>query len=271
MAAASAQGQDARNLTVEQTALDAVQAPVAPAEQSFTNMTKDMRARNRPNLNIDSGLTPIGRGPAGEWPGSAPERNAARSPRASRPAFRGRETHALPCARCARRCSNATAKDERHDPGRPFPGRTRLAVRGGSPPASQPAGTSIEAVQPETVQPPEEAATQQTEGGGRVVLGSAGALRAIQSSPVRESVRTRPTKRTLRSAVAARYEHAMKKEFKAAAQARVVRTPATTPPASSRRAPPPPLPAFRPGPPRDPDKAGRGSVEDPCEIQPVMV
>ena len=52
-------------------------------------MTKDMSPRNRPNFNTDSGLTPIGRGPAGEWPGSAPERNAAGSPRASRPALRG--------------------------------------------------------------------------------------------------------------------------------------------------------------------------------------
>ena len=52
-------------------------------------MLKDMSPRNRPNSNTDSGLTPIGRGPAGEWPGSAPESNAAGSPRASRPALRG--------------------------------------------------------------------------------------------------------------------------------------------------------------------------------------
>ena len=48
-----------------------------------------MRARNRPNSNTGSGLTPTGRGPAGERPGSAPERNASGSPRASRPALRG--------------------------------------------------------------------------------------------------------------------------------------------------------------------------------------
>ena len=47
-----------------------------------------MSARNRPNSNTDSGLTPIGRGPAGERPGSPPERNAAGSPRAPRPALR---------------------------------------------------------------------------------------------------------------------------------------------------------------------------------------
>ena len=52
-------------------------------------MTKDMSPGNRPNSNTDSGLTPIGRGPAGEWPGSAPESNAAGSSRASRPALRG--------------------------------------------------------------------------------------------------------------------------------------------------------------------------------------
>ena len=52
-------------------------------------MAKDMSPGNRPNFNTDSGLTPIGRGPAGEWPGSAPESNAAGSPRASRPALRG--------------------------------------------------------------------------------------------------------------------------------------------------------------------------------------
>ena len=52
-------------------------------------MTKDMSPGNRPNFNTDSGLTPIDRGPAGERPGSAPESNAAGSPRASRPALRG--------------------------------------------------------------------------------------------------------------------------------------------------------------------------------------
>ena len=51
-------------------------------------MSKDMCCRNRPNCNTDSGLTPNGRGPAGERPGSARERNAAGSPRASRPALR---------------------------------------------------------------------------------------------------------------------------------------------------------------------------------------
>ena len=51
-------------------------------------MSKDMCCRNRPNFNTDSGLTPNGRGPAGERPGSARERNAAGSPRASRPALR---------------------------------------------------------------------------------------------------------------------------------------------------------------------------------------
>ena len=48
---------------------------------SFTNMTKDMSPRNRPNSNTDSGLTPTGRGPAGERPGSAPESNATGSPK----------------------------------------------------------------------------------------------------------------------------------------------------------------------------------------------
>ena len=48
-----------------------------------------MSPRNRPNSNTDSGLTPTGRGPAGERPGSAPESNAAGSARASRPALRG--------------------------------------------------------------------------------------------------------------------------------------------------------------------------------------
>ena len=46
-------------------------------ERTFTNMSKDMWCRNRPNFNPDSGLTPNGRGPAGERPGSARERNAA--------------------------------------------------------------------------------------------------------------------------------------------------------------------------------------------------
>ena len=56
--------------------------------QSSTNISKDMCAGNRPNFNSESGLTSNGRGPAGERPGSARERNAAGSPRASRPALR---------------------------------------------------------------------------------------------------------------------------------------------------------------------------------------
>ena len=51
-------------------------------------MSKDMSPRNRPNFNTVSGLTQTGPGPAGERPGSARERNAAGSPRASRPALR---------------------------------------------------------------------------------------------------------------------------------------------------------------------------------------
>ena len=51
-------------------------------------MSKDMSPRNRPNFKTDSGLTRTGPGPAGERPGSARERNAAGSPRASRPALR---------------------------------------------------------------------------------------------------------------------------------------------------------------------------------------
>ena len=68
-------------------------------------MLKDMSPRNRPNSNTDSGLTPIGRGPAGEWPGSAPESNAAGSARASRPPLRGLfapGTHAAAAAAPAR-------------------------------------------------------------------------------------------------------------------------------------------------------------------------
>ena len=48
-----------------------------------------MCARNRPNFNTDSGLTPNGGGAGGVSPGSAPKGNAPRSPRASRPALRG--------------------------------------------------------------------------------------------------------------------------------------------------------------------------------------
>ena len=51
-------------------------------------MSKDMSPGNRPNFNTVSGLTQTGPGPAGERPGSARERNAAGSPRASRPALR---------------------------------------------------------------------------------------------------------------------------------------------------------------------------------------
>ena len=51
-------------------------------------MSKDMSSRNRPNFNTESRLTPNGRGPAGDRPGSAPERNAAGSPMASRAGVR---------------------------------------------------------------------------------------------------------------------------------------------------------------------------------------
>ena len=47
-----------------------------------------MCARNRPKSNTESRLIPNGRGPAGDRPGSAPERNAAGSPRASRTGVR---------------------------------------------------------------------------------------------------------------------------------------------------------------------------------------
>ena len=51
-------------------------------------MSKDMCCRNRPKFNTESRLTPNGGGPVGERPRSAPERNAAGSPRASSPAVR---------------------------------------------------------------------------------------------------------------------------------------------------------------------------------------
>ena len=51
-------------------------------------MSKDMCPGNRPKSNTESRLTPNGRGPAGERPGSAPERNAAGSARASRAGVR---------------------------------------------------------------------------------------------------------------------------------------------------------------------------------------
>ena len=51
-------------------------------------MSKYMCPGNRPKFNTVSGLTPNGRGPAGDRPGSALERNAAGSPRASRAGVR---------------------------------------------------------------------------------------------------------------------------------------------------------------------------------------
>ena len=51
-------------------------------------MSKDMSPGNRPKFNTVSGLTQTGPGPAGKRPGSARERNAAGTPRASRPALR---------------------------------------------------------------------------------------------------------------------------------------------------------------------------------------
>ena len=51
-------------------------------------MSKDMSAGNRPKFNTDSRLTPNGGGPEGERPGSAPARNEAGSPGASRAGVR---------------------------------------------------------------------------------------------------------------------------------------------------------------------------------------
>ena len=51
-------------------------------------MSKDMSARNLPNSNTESRLTPNGGGPAAERPGSAPERNETGPPGASRSALR---------------------------------------------------------------------------------------------------------------------------------------------------------------------------------------
>lgn len=73
---------------------------------------------------------------------------------------------------------------------------------------------------------PEEAAAQQTEGGSRGR--SSWFRRGAEGYSVFACARIRPDstdRATLRSATAARYDHAMKKEFKAAAEARVARTP----------------------------------------------
>ena len=47
-----------------------------------------MSSRNRPKFNTESRLTPNDGGPAGERPGSAPERKETEPPAASRPALR---------------------------------------------------------------------------------------------------------------------------------------------------------------------------------------
>ena len=52
-------------------------------------MSKDMCSGNRPNFNSGNRLIPNGGRPRGTPPGSALERNALGSPRASRPALRG--------------------------------------------------------------------------------------------------------------------------------------------------------------------------------------
>ena len=75
--------------------------PILLIEQSFTNMPKYMSTGNHPNFNTDSRLTPTGRGPAGERPGSAPERNAAGSPGASRPVLRRLFASATPASAAA--------------------------------------------------------------------------------------------------------------------------------------------------------------------------
>ncbi len=51
-------------------------------------MSKDMSARNRPNFNTESRLTPNGGGAAGERPGSAPNGTARRPARSSRAGVR---------------------------------------------------------------------------------------------------------------------------------------------------------------------------------------
>ena len=64
-------------------------------------MSKDMSPGNRPKFNTVSGLTQTGPGPAGEQPGSARERNAAGSPRASQPALRRFFTPGTPASAAA--------------------------------------------------------------------------------------------------------------------------------------------------------------------------
>ena len=51
-------------------------------------MSKDMRPRNRPNFNTDSGLTLNGGDPAGDRPGSVPKANETGPPGASRAGVR---------------------------------------------------------------------------------------------------------------------------------------------------------------------------------------
>ena len=88
--AAPGQGPTPRALGPKRALTPPVQGPGTghPPERS-TNISKDMCARNRPNFNTDSGLTPNGGGADGVSPGSAPKGNVPRSPRASRPAIRG--------------------------------------------------------------------------------------------------------------------------------------------------------------------------------------
>ena len=85
-------------------------------------------------------LTPESRGPLrpGGDGAAPPSSRAGRPVHLPYPRNGWRGAHASPCARCARRCSNATARDGRHDRRRgDAPGSSRRWARAGGPTATR--------------------------------------------------------------------------------------------------------------------------------------
>ena len=154
-------------------------------------MIKYMSPRNRPNFNTDSGLTPTGRGPVGERPGSAPERNETGSPRASRSALRrlfAPGTPASAAAEAARAGSGGPPADAELAATLGRPGRAAAGVAAELAAAGPPAGVEAEASSrtgtgAPVTGPDVEPDVVPTAGSGVQVLAAAARSRAFTTSP----------------------------------------------------------------------------------------
>ena len=101
-----------------------------------------------------------------------------------RPLHRLRGTHALPYVRCARQCSNATAKDGRHDRRRgDASGSSRRWARAGGPTARRVATPGVEPRRRDRREPFEHDSRTASGAAGRPAGGSPGVRPRMRRSP----------------------------------------------------------------------------------------